>query len=195
MFTTVSLSSAQNIVDADFISHMHNDMAAVKKGSEWGFIDAKGKLVIDFRNDLVVTSNQNGDYPIFENDRALISQSKDGINYYGYIDTKGKTVVEPQYLNATNFEKNRAIVLLLKRTELSKNPALDKPVVSYDYHEVVIDHNGKVLTYLHTDPTHVPLSASTVRKPPVIHSKLISETLVAVRDSNKKWSVVTLEKE
>ena len=168
-FMVVHLTVAQNVKDVDFISAMHNDMAAVKKGSQWGFINSKGQMVVNFRDDLFVTTNKNGNYPVFEDGRCLIIQKKDGINYFGYIDTSGKTVIEPDYLNATNFDNNLAIVLLLKRTELSPNSALNKPVVSYDYHEVVIDISGKVVTYLSEEPTHINLSPTTIKKSPPIY--------------------------
>ena len=192
MFTVVNLSTAQSVTDADFISPMNENMSAVKKGSQWAFINSEGKKVIDYRDDLVVSKTENGNYPIFENGRCLITQNKDGIMYFGYIDTLGKKVIEPQYLNAINFQNNHAIVLLLKRTVLSKNTALDKPVVSYDYFEVVIDPNGKVLTYLTEEPTHITLSPSTLKKTPSIYSKVISDGLFAVMNSQKKWSVATL---
>lgn len=185
LFTTVLFS--QNITNVDFISPMNEEMAAVKKGNQWGFINSEGNMAINFRDDLVVSKTADGSYPIFHNGRCLIAQKKDGINYYGYIDRTGKTVIEPQYLNATNFNDNVAIVLVLRRNELSKNIALNKAVVNYDYFEVAINLNGEVITYLTQEPVHITLSAEKLRKPPVIYSKVISNTLFAVMNAQKKW--------
>lgn len=192
-FTSVSFGVAQSAENVDFISDMHENRAAIKKGNQWAFINTEGQIVINYRDDLVVSNNKSGNYPIFKNGRCIITQKKDGISYFGYIDVSGKTVIEPQYLNASNFQNDMAIVLLLTRTEIAKNTALDKPVVSYDYFEVVIDLTGQVLTYLTLDPIHITLSPEYLRKPPIIHSKFINNKLFAVTNKEKKWSVVKVE--
>ena len=194
LFAITSFGFAQTIEDADFVSPVHEDFIAVKKGNQWAFINNEGNIAINFRDDLFATATENGSYPLFKNGRCLFTHKKDGITYYGYIDSEGKPVIEPQYLNATNFKNELAIVLLFKRTEITHNVALKKPVVSYDYFEVVIDLNNNVLTYLNTEPTHVTLSSDYLRKPPVITSKFISKTLVAVMNKQKKWSVVVIDK-
>ncbi|MFT7252255.1 MAG: hypothetical protein ACI9FW_002015, partial [Flavobacterium sp.] len=43
-------NSAENI---DYISPFYDGVAAVKKGNNWGFMDKKGTIIINFRNDLV----------------------------------------------------------------------------------------------------------------------------------------------
>lgn len=191
VFTSVLYS--QSMVDADFVSPMNDEMVAVKKGSQWGFVNSEGNFVINFRDDLVITKTADGSFPIFHNGRSLITQRKDGINYYGYIDRSGKTVIEPQYLNATNFNDDAAIVLVLRRNELSQNIALNKPVVNYDYFEVAINPNGEVITYLTQEPVHITLSAESLRKPPTIYSKALSNTLFAVMNAQKKWSILKVE--
>lgn len=190
-FTTVFY--AQNSVDADYVSPMNDGMVAVKKGSQWGFVNSEGNLVINFRDDLVISKTPEGNFPVFENDRCLIIQKKDGITYYGYIDRTGKTVIEPQYLNATNFKDKVAIVLVLRRNELSKNVALNKPVVNYDYFEVAINPDAEVITYLTQEPVHITLSAESLRKAPDINSKTLSNTLFAVMSAQKKWSILKVE--
>lgn len=198
LFTLILLSIpswgiSQNVMDADVVSSMHEDRIAIKKGNQWAFMDAEGQIAINYRDDLVPTKTEDGNYPLFKNGRCLIIEKKDGISYFGYIDTMGKTVIEPQYLNAGNFKDQRAIVLLLERTELTTNIALKKPVVSYDYFEVIIDGNGKVLTYLNKEPTHVTLSADHLRNPPALNSKFISKNLVAVMTKEKKWTVIKID--
>lgn len=195
IFITLVFTSelyAQNSVNADFVSPMNDEMIAVKKGSQWGFVNAEGEMVINFRDDLVVSKTNDGSFPVFYDGRCLITQKKDGIPYFGYIDTSGKTVIEPQFLNATNFKDNRAIALNLKRTVLSTN-ALNKQVVNYGYHEVVINLNGDVLTYLAEDPINITLSAENLRTAPVINSKALSSTLFAVMNAQKKWSIVKVD--
>lgn len=191
VFTSVVYS--QDVDNIDFISPMNEGMAAVKKGNQWGFINAEGDLAIDYRDDLVVSNMADNNFPVFQNGRCLITQKKDGISYFGYIDTSGKTVIEPQYLNATPFKDHRAIVLLLRRTELSHNTALNKPVVNYDYFEVVINEDGKILSNLTEDPIVIALSQTNLRRPPVINSKIISESVFATVNAQKKWSIVKVD--
>lgn len=191
VFTSVLYS--QSMVDADYVSPMNDGMVAVKKGSQWGFVNSEGNFVINFRDDLVITKTADGSFPIFHNGRSLITHRKDGINYYGYIDRSGKTVIEPQYLNATNFNDDAAIVLVLRRNELSQNIALNKPVVNYDYFEVAVNPNGDVITYLTQEPVHITLSAESLRKPLAIYSKALSNTLFAVMNAQKKWSILKVE--
>lgn len=95
----------------DYVSPFNEGYSAVKKGNQWAFINQKGNIVIDFRDDLVLTETNKEKYPIFVNERCLISEKKDGISYFGFIDTSGKTVVEPLYLNAANFNEEFAIVI------------------------------------------------------------------------------------
>ena len=45
------LGIAQTLEDLEYISPFNNDLAAIKKGNEWGFIDQDGKIIIDYRND------------------------------------------------------------------------------------------------------------------------------------------------
>ena len=80
------LGMAQTIENIDYISPFHNEVAAIKKGSQWAFINNEGKIVVDFRSDLVPTKTNNDSYPIFSNDKCLIAHQKNDILYYGYID-------------------------------------------------------------------------------------------------------------
>ena len=50
--------NAPTVKDLDQVTEFHEGLAAVRKGSQWGFIDQAGKLVIEFRDDL--PRNPNG---------------------------------------------------------------------------------------------------------------------------------------
>ena len=69
--------------------------AAVKVGSQWGFADAKGELVIQpqYEN---ARSFSLGLAPVEENDR------------WGYINTDGELVVEEKYFDAGVFSPDGA---------------------------------------------------------------------------------------
>ena len=83
---------------------------------------------MDFRNDLVPTKTDNASYPIFSNDKCLIVEVKDGVNYYGYIDKSGKTIITPQFLNATNFKYEKAIALKIHKETIGYNDIFKKAV-------------------------------------------------------------------
>lgn len=179
---------AQTLENLDYISPFNNGIAAVKKGSEWGFIDQDGSLFIDFRNDLVLTKTDDANYPIFKNDRCLIAHHKDEVLYYGYINKDGVTVITPEFLNASNFKNGSAIVLKLVKEQLGSNELM-KNVVNYHYFEVIIDKDGEIRQYLTEDPIHITLSKRYLKVAPNITSKFISEDLIAIEGINKKWKI------
>ncbi|ARN78934.1 hypothetical protein BST97_13575 [Nonlabens spongiae] len=187
------LGIAQTLENLDYISPFKDGVAAIKKGNEWGFIDQEGKLIIDFRNDLVVTKTDNANYPIFEDDRCLIAHHKGGVLYYGYINKEGGTVIAPQFLNATNFNNKKAIALKVHKETIGYNDIFKKDVVSYHYFEVVIDKTGTTMDHLtqlalHVSPQNIKNSGS-----PTITSKFISANLVAVKGNNSKWQIKKID--
>jgi len=180
----------QSIENLDYISPYHNGLAAIKKDGQWAFINKKSDVVVNYRSDLVLTKYKDDSYPIFYNDRCLIESKKNGISYFGYIDTSGTTVIEPQFLNANNFNNGRAIALVIIKENVSKNTALGKNIVYYKYFEVVIDSNGEVKHYLNPSGVNMVLDEEFLRRPPEITSKCISETLYAMKGENGKWNLI-----
>jgi len=177
----------QPIEDLDYISPFKDGLAAIKKANQWAFINTDGAIIVNFRDD-IESLNTNKDYPTFNNNRCLITIKKDGISYFGFIDKSGKTVIEPQFLNATNFENGVAFALALEKQELGKNDVLGKTMVSYDYLEVIINTKGEILHDL-SKPNHIILSKKHIKAPPVITSKFISDNLVATMNTDKKWVI------
>lgn len=174
----------------DYISPFNEGFSAVKKGNEWAFINQQGNIVIDFRDDLVLTETNNEKYPIFINERCLISVKKEGISYFGFIDTSGKTLVEPLYLNATNFNGKFAIAIKLYKNKLGKD-VLNKNVVKYEDTEVLIDKFG-VIQYNLTEIKGIILSKENMKNPPKINSKFLTKNLIAVFGKDNKWELKKL---
>ena len=169
----------------DYISPYNEGFSAVKKGNQWAFINLKGNIVIDFRDNLVLTETNNKKYPVFINERCLISEKKDGISYFGYIDTSGTTIIEPQFLNATNFDEEFAIVIELYKEILGKNNILNKQTVRYESTEVIINKSGIIIRKL-TEPKGLALSRNYINKPPKISSKIIAENLFSALGKDNK---------
>ena len=172
--------STQVIDSINYISPFHDGFASIQKDSEWAIIDEEGTIVIDFRGDLVSLKIKNDSYPAFISGRCLIKEIKDDVTYFGYININGDIVVEPQFINATNFKYDKAIVTKLVIYELGYNSIMEKPIVSYKYREIVIDSSGNLKNCLTEEK---PLSyLKPFIKIPIIHSKIISKNLVIIKN-------------
>jgi hypothetical protein len=193
MFTLLVIitisSSSQTLENLDYISSFNEGFAAIEKDNQWTFINKDGDIVVSFRNDLVTTKSSDGDYPIFKNGRCLIVNKEEGISYFGYINTFGETVIEPQFLNALNFDNNLAMALKLKKDIVGRNTALDKNIVYYKYFEVTIDTDGNVKDYLDQKGVNIVLDKDFLSEPPSFLSKQISDNLVAVKNAKGKWMI------
>ncbi|WP_299113938.1 WG repeat-containing protein [uncultured Winogradskyella sp.] len=191
VFLTVipMITTSQELDDIDFISPFNDGLSAIQKGGKWAFINENGDMVIDYRDDLVLTVFNDNSYPIFNSGRCIIVKIEEGISYFGYIDKSGKTIIEPQYLNATNFNNGLAIILELHKNILGRNDILDKKIVDYSYTESAINIDGEIIHYLSDKPTHITLSKDYMRKPPKIKTKFISEKLVATQNKDNSWSI------
>jgi hypothetical protein len=184
----------QVISDLDWVSPMHEGYAAVKKGNMWGFIDNDGVVKIEPRGDLVSSkmsaegvAEGEMEYPVFIEGRCLVEQTFDGIRYFGFIDSSGKTIVEPGYVNATNFRNGFAIVTQYSKQVLGKNELLGKEVVNYQLEELIIDKKGEVVTALMNARTYVPNKIKG--SPPDMNAYFLGERLVAVKGEDGKWSI------
>ncbi|SDI29724.1 WG repeat-containing protein [Winogradskyella thalassocola] len=187
------LAVAQSVNNVDFISPIHNDVAAIQKDGKWAFINKEGQQIINFRTDLVTTNTEDGDYPMFNNDRCPIVAVKAGISYFGFIDKSGKTIIEPRFLNSTDFADGIAIALELDKRVIAKNTALGKDMVNYKYFEVLIDTNGKITYYLNQDGVNIVLDKDFLRTVPQITSKQISEDLYAVKNKKNLWNIIKIK--
>ena len=183
------LAYPQLIENLEYVSPFNDDVSAVKKNGEWGFINREGDVVIAFRDDLFTSKTKEGNYPVFMNGRCKIVKEKNGITYFGYIDKTGKTIVEPQFLNATNFIDGKGIVLKLEKETAGENRVLGKNVVYYRYYEVVIDIDGEKLYYLNKKGTNVLLDEKFLQIPPQIRSKFISKNLIATINEQQRWVI------
>ena len=186
---------SQVLSDLEMVSPFHNGLASVKKGDKWGFIDKSGDLVIDFRGDILGSPSASGlaashelmEYPIFVEERCLIHKIVDGIEYFGFIDRSGQTVVEPKYVNATNYKNGFAMVTQYTRQVIGKNELLGKDVVVYHIEELVIDKSGKVAISLMNPRNYVPKKGKGT--PPDMEASFLGDRMVAVKGEDGKWSV------
>lgn len=185
---------AQLLNGIDEISQFHDGIAAVKKGNQWSFINENGETIIPYRQNFVLTKVMNEDlntpgyYPVFMDGRCLIKKLINDIYYYGYIDTRGNEIIEPQYLNATNFKNGFAIVIAPSKDVIGYNEVLKKEVISSNIEEFVIDKTGKKVRYLE-NPIDYHLTKRKSKNPPVFRSKFVAPRRVAVQKKDKKWDI------
>lgn len=193
---------AQELKDLEYVSPFHEGLAAVKKGGMWAFIDMDGKVIIDYRDDLVLgnesqmaccATDKSMAYPFFENDRSLIKEMKDGIAYYGYINSKGETVIKPDFINVTHFHSNRAIVLKVFKETLGRNELLGKNVVSYSYNEEVINSDGETVAFLR-GPFNLIYDKKNLKTPPKIQSRFLGPNLVSTKSEDNTWKIQTINR-
>lgn len=187
------VSFAQIFNDIDQATPFQGDIAAVNKGNQWGFINKEGTLVIDYRNDFVLTNNIDkmgivSSYPVFKDGRCLIRKLSGDTYFYGYIDETGNEVIKPNYLNASNFENGYAIVILTSINVIGYNEVLKKDIISSKIEEFIINPSGEKMKYLE-NPRSYDSPKTNPKTPPVFYSKFIAPHLIAVKKKDQKWDI------
>ncbi|NNK18208.1 MAG: WG repeat-containing protein [Maribacter sp.] len=194
----IAVSSQTEIKTYDEIAPFSEGLAAVRVGNEWGFINEDAKLVIDFRDDFVW--NQDADtsipgvlgirYPQFKNGRCMIQTLKvNNIPYYGFIDTSGETVIQPEYLNITEFDQENAIGIFVREMFQGQNE-IKLDVVEYIFTEVVVNTNGEIVWPI-TEREHA-LTAKRRYETPALKAKLIAKDLLVFQTKDNKWETKKL---
>ena len=98
IFEDVSIYSWGYSVNASF-SH---GLARVTKDGERGFINTRGRVEIDFGSlEYNIHRFSHGLSPFYDEETKL----------YGYIDTKGKVAIEPQFKSANHFNDHEQAVV------------------------------------------------------------------------------------
>lgn len=93
--------TAQKFDDRDAFNE---GLAAVKIGDRYGFIDTTGTVVFTLEPEY---------YPLhFSDGLALVVQTVDSTDRWGYINKKGEWVIPPQFSDANHFHGGLAYVIL-----------------------------------------------------------------------------------
>lgn len=190
---------AQDLKGIDEIAPFSEGLAAVRQGEQWGFINEEGTLVIDFRND--VYWNKNADttksdisgvrYPMFTEGRCLISKKvEDGVPLYGFIDTKGNTVIEPQFLNVYPFKKGYTTGVLFDKALKGENEFKLK-IYEFKFFDVLLDTSGKIEEYFEKRQ-NIQMTKRRY-KLPSIGAECLAEGLVAVHVKDH-WEIRKITK-
>lgn len=182
--------------EIDEIAPFSEGLAAVRMGVKWGFINTDGQLVIDFRDDLVwnkVADDDAGDvasipHPRFKNGRCMIQEvlEEEGIALYGFIDTKGETVISPEYLNVTEFEDNYAMGILMTKTFRGKN-RFQLNIYDYKFSEVILDTAGDIMLLVNKRQ-NILMDKRRYERPKLM-VRYLSKTVMAVRTEKNTWEL------
>lgn len=186
-----------SVKDIDQVTEFHEGLAAVRKGNTWGFIDTSGKLVIDFRDDLVWRKNPVPNatgvtgmaYPRFSEGRCpfrAFQEEEGDIPFYGFIDTSGKTVIAPEFLNVSEFKDGHAIGIYFKKTFRGKNN-FQLNIYDYTFTEVVLNPAGE-MTWPLAERLNILMQARRYETPALL-SRIVGPALLAVETTPGKWEI------
>jgi hypothetical protein len=182
----------------DDVAPFSEGLAAVRKGNQWGFIDKTGKLVIDFRDDIVW--NDNGDpsrrgvegikYPQFKEGFCYVQKLDDqGIPHYGFIDTSGNLVVEPEFLNLSHFDDGYAIGIYVRKDFKGKNE-FSLNIYDYTFTELIINTSGEMVWPI-SERKDI-LMSKRMYKLPELRAKMLSSELLSNQTESGTWEVIKL---
>jgi hypothetical protein len=194
----ITASSQTETTVYDEIAPFSEGLAAVRVGNQWGFINEDAKLVIDYRDNLVW--NKEADisipgvlgirYPQFKNGRCMIQELKvNNIPYYGFIDTSGEIVIQPEYLNITRFDQENAIGIYVREIFQGKNE-IKLDIVEYIFTEVVVNTDGEIVWPI-AEREHA-LTAKRRYEIPELSAKLIAKDLLVFKIKDNKWETKKL---
>ncbi len=182
----------------DEVAPFSEGLAAVRKGNQWGFINEKGTLVIDFRDDLhwkKDADNSKSDvrgvrYPMFREGLCMITKKvEDGVPLYGFMDTSGNTVIEPKFLNVYPFKDGQTTGVLFEKVLRGKNE-FKLNIYDFKFFDVLVNANGDMEEYF--GPRQNIQMTVKRYKLPFIGAKKISDNLVAVHIKDKGWEIRNL---
>lgn len=189
---------AQNLKGIDEIAPFSEGLAAVRQGQRWGFMNEDGTLVIDFRDDIYWNNNADTAasditgqrYPMFKEGRCLITKNvEDGVPLYGFIDTKGNTVIEPQFLNVYPFEDGYTTGVLFDKTLKGENEFKLK-IYEFKFFDVLLDSSGNIEEYFERRQ-NIQMTKRRYQVPS-IGVKRVADGLVAVHIKDKGWEIRTI---
>ena len=186
---------SQTIKNIDEIAPFSEGLAAVRQGNQWGFINEEGTMVINFRNDIYWNKDADTSkkdisgvqYPMFNEGRCLITKKvEDGVSVFGFIDTKGKVVLEPQLLNVYPFKNGFTTAVLFEKSMKGKNE-FNLDIYEFKFHDVMLDTSGEIVEFFNRR-NNIQMTKKRYQMPSV-GVKQLKDGLVAVYTQDQGWEV------
>ena len=164
-----------------------------EKTNRVGYIDKDGQLIIPFEFDAIVAGEGGESLEFNDFSEGLAAVSKN--DKYGFIDTKGKVVIEPKYEWASSFSDGLAIVSVE-----GLYGAIDtqgKTVIPFEYQALADFHDGfAAAARPPKDPEDYESKYGLINKQnevviPFMYESMgnLSESLIAVKKDGK-WGYV-----
>ena len=113
----------------DAVSPFENGLGKVRKGEEWGVVDANGKFVIPIKYKSIIAEGN-------------IFKIKDG-KKYGLVGRDGKVLLKPDYTAIYPFN-SKGLAIIVKGGKMSRLESNNKPYIS-NGKLGVINAEGKIL--------------------------------------------------
>ncbi len=186
---------SQDLKGIDEIAPFSEGLAAVRQGDKWGFINEEGTLVIDFRSDLHWNKDANTSksdvsgvrHPKFIEGRCMITKNvEDGVPLYGFIDTTGNTVIEPQFLNVYPFKDGYTTGVLFDKIYKGENEFKLK-IYEFKFFDVLLDTSGKIDEYFERRQ-NIQMTKKRYQRP-FIGAKRLTSGLAAVYIKDQGWEL------
>ena len=163
------------------------------KTNRVGYIDKDGQLIIPFQFDAIVAGEGGESLEFNDFSEGLAAVNKN--DKYGFIDTKGKVVIEPKYEWASSFSDGLAIVSVE-----GLYGAIDtqgKTVIPFEYQALADFHDGfATAARPPKDPEDYESKYGLINKQnevviPFMYESMgnLSESLIAVKKDGK-WGYV-----
>lgn len=195
---SVEQMNAPLISTLDDVAPYSEGLAAVRKGNQWGFLDKDGNLAIPFRDDVLwntkattETGVSSIEYPKFKEGLCIIFENtNEGVPLYGFMNTKGETVIAPEFVNISPFDDDFTVGIYARKDLRGKNE-FQLEIYDYTFTEVVVNKAGEMVWPVQERQNII--MAKKRFKLPELHTKMLSKTLLAVKQNDNLWKVVKVD--
>ncbi len=202
MLMLFNIMYSQSVKNIDEIAPFSEGLAAVRQGDQWGFINEEGTMVINFRNDIYWNKDADTSkddisgvrWPMFKEGRCLITKNvEEDVPVFGFIDTKGNVVIEPELLNVYPFKDGYTTAVLFEKAMKGKNE-FNLNIYEFKFHDVMLDTSGEIIEFFNRR-YNIQMTKKRYQRP-TIGVKRLSDGLVAVHTQDQGWEIrnITLNK-
>ena len=103
------------------------------------------------------------------------------------MDTTGKIVIKPEFLNATQFESGYAVAIY-ERSSLRGKNEFQLQIYDYDFTEVILNKAGEMIWPVQERQTII--MSKNKYQLPELHTKILAQDLLAVKGRDNLWKIV-----
>jgi hypothetical protein len=139
----VNIKNKEGVIDSDNkviidfkydeVHHFNDDLYIVKLNEKYGLVNTENIIVLDIDYDAGLDG--------IINDRALIIKGSGTDELWGFIDSKGKIIIEPIYFFTSDFDTDLAVATKYSYEDGSLSGVIDKEgsvVIPFQYDEITI---------------------------------------------------------